>query len=209
MGQYYKPVIIDENNKVTHWWYSHDCKSDFKDCYGNIYTSGTGLKLMEHSWRKNPFVGNVAEFLLNNPHRVVWAGDYADTEKDVKQNLYELAEPKTEVSIPHYPLVIRGHKQINGDGEYIYVASDADMKIRYAVNFDKKEFVAFDKLPNKDGWQMHALPLLTVEGNGRGGGDYHSEDKLVGSWARDKIATCRFKKDIPKGFTEIFPQFKE
>jgi hypothetical protein len=207
-------VIIDEDNKITHWWYSHDCKTDFKGHGGNIFTSGSGLKLMEHSWRRNNFVGQVTAFLLNNPQRLVWAGDYADHEEGTETNLYALAEdPKTEVLIPHYPLVIKGKKQCVGGGDfgdYIYVAPHADMKIRYAVNFDKKEFVAFDKLPkDKDGWKVHALPLLTAEGNGGGGGDYHNEDKLVGSWARDKIATCRFKKDIPKDFKEILPQFQD
>jgi hypothetical protein len=37
--------------------------------------------------------------------------------------------------------------------------------------------------------QIHPLPLLTCEGNGRGGGDYYGEDtnNLVGSWARNII----------------------
>ena len=44
---------------------------------------------------------------------------------------------------------------------------------------DKKEFVNKDTMPNNDDWLVHPLPLLTCEGNGRGGGDYW---KLV--WGR-------------------------
>jgi hypothetical protein len=37
---------------------------------------------------------------------------------------------------------------------------------------------------------LHPLPLLTAEGNGRGGGDFRGDDpqNLVGSWARDLIS---------------------
>jgi len=35
---------------------------------------------------------------------------------------------------------------------------------------------------------FHPLPLLTVEGNGRGGGDLYDAPPFVGSWARDVIS---------------------
>ena len=41
MGQYYKPINLDDKQ----WLYSHDF--------------GDGLKLMEHSWIGNDFVGAV------------------------------------------------------------------------------------------------------------------------------------------------------
>jgi len=50
MGQYYKPINIDNNQ----WLLSYD------------YTAGEwsiGLKLMEHSWMKNPFVKTVESLL--------------------------------------------------------------------------------------------------------------------------------------------------
>ena len=57
---------------------------------------------------------------------------------------------------------------------------------------------------------MHPLPLLTCEGNGNGGGDYHSEygKEYVGTWARDLIGCVSTKKDL-EGYTEIIPNFKE
>jgi hypothetical protein len=42
--------------------------------------------------------------------------------------------------------------------------------------------------------------LLTVEGNGRGGGDYHTDSTLVGSWARDIISV---EMTISDTFQEI------
>src|SRR5208283_4997626 len=75
MGQYYKPINIDKKQFV----YSHD--------YGN------GLKLMEHSYIGNEFVAIVENLIKKNVakdgtvltgdwygDRIVWAGDYADSE---------------------------------------------------------------------------------------------------------------------------------
>jgi hypothetical protein len=63
MGQYYKSVFISENNKPISSVSSYDF--------------GTGAKLMEHSWMKNPFVRFVEKQLMITPQRLVWAGDYA------------------------------------------------------------------------------------------------------------------------------------
>jgi hypothetical protein len=47
---------------------------------------------------------------------------------------------------------------------------------------------------------MHPLPILTCEGNGRGGGDFHKGDPLVGKWARNRVTVANRK---PKGYTEL------
>jgi hypothetical protein len=85
-------------------------------------------------------------------------------------------------------------------------------KTKYIVNHDKKQFVDKTKVPqDADGWRIHPLPLLTVEGNLRGGGDYFSENgkEFVGSWARDIISIESKKADIPKDYVEIIPNFME
>lgn len=202
MGQYYKPAILSSDNGVRAWWYSHACKQVAEFNHGT-FLMGSGLKLMEHSWRPNPFVGQVVQYLYNNPQRLVWAGDYAQAEKKRKSNVFSRCNESNEVA------PIGEFKKI-GDDEGIVVA-DADLSIHYIVNHSKRQFVDLDKLPkDKDGWQIHALPLLTAEGNGQGGGDYWGKDeKYVGAWARNRISTCSFDLDIPKGFKEIFPKFAE
>ena len=60
---------------------------------------------------------------------------------------------------------------------------------RYIVNHTKKEYVDKDIVPeDKEGWKVHPLPLLTCEGNGRGGGDYRLWNEFIGYWSRDKIS---------------------
>ena len=80
MGQYYKPCSLEKKEYV----YSHDIKETHTGYNGEPYTCGNGLKLMEHSWRKNRFVNAVAGLIAKggawHGDRLVWAGDYADNE---------------------------------------------------------------------------------------------------------------------------------
>ena len=146
--------------------------------YGNM------SKLMEHSYIDNDFV-NIAEYMLSPEgdwykHSFVWAGDYAD-EEESGNNLYTDAK---EIQLKDYPEESSG---------------------RYIVNHTKREFVDKDDLPqDEEGWMVHPLPLLTCEGNGRGGGDYRRNNSHIGDWARDKIS---IEKEEPKDFDEIIPHF--
>jgi hypothetical protein len=167
MGQYYKPVVLDKTKKKPiNWIYSHK--------YDN------GLKLMEHSWLGNNFVGAVENLLIPGGEwymmPIVWAGDYADTEKDKEYNIYSLCGDDNEINPTETKI----------GSEY-----------RYIVNHTKKQFVDKTKVPLSDvydngaekfEYRIHPLPLLTCEGNGRGGGDYGGKEDIVGSWARDIIS---------------------
>lgn len=133
--------------------------------YVHAHMYNNGLKLMEHSYNGNELVLAVEKLIgpqgMFYKSRVVWAGDYADKEsgKESDKNLYEMCE--TRPTFKH-------------DGEYV--------SYPYIVNHTKKEYVV------KKG-MIHPLPLLTAEGNGRGGGDYKGQDEeLVGIWARDVLS---------------------
>lgn len=181
MGQYYKPVILAANKKtVLKWMYSH--------------SFGNGLKLMEHSWIGNGFVSTFQTLIKDNPQRVCWAGDYADNCKDRESNLYHRCKESLEVK-----------------------PTETTEEIRYVINHSKKQFVDTTKCPVSDTWtdpatgkvytyKVHPLPLLTCEGNGRGGGDFHGSNKYVGTWARDLISVSDTK---PSDYEEIVPKFKE
>ena len=179
MGQYFKGIILGENKKtVKAFVYSHDY--------------GSGLKLMEHSWQGNKFVGSFESLILNNPQRVVWAGDYADNCKGRKTNLYSRAyhtdrEYNDRKATPN---------QVNP------TTALTTQQSRYVINHTKKTFVdKYNGLKTKwCGWKIHPLPLLTCEGNGRGGGDFRGESSLIGLWARDLISVSTKK---PKGYTEL------
>lgn len=193
MGQYYKPVILHKdkfrgkNLQVHEWFYSHGCKSLWKRDDGKEFNMGSGLKLMEHSWSKNSFVSLVERTLVGYPKRLVWAGDYADSEVGTDDNIYDMCREKFE------------HLQHPDTQE-------AKMLERhpYLVNHSKMEYVDKRETPDRDGWAIHPLPLLTCEGNNRGGGDYRGgggNQALVGAWARDLISVERLKPG--KSFKKI------
>lgn len=171
MGQYYKPVILKDNKKTVEAF-----------MYSHDY--GNGLKLMEHSYIDNTFVEAFETLIEGNPQRVVWAGDYADEDKGMATNVYSRCKDS---------LLASPSGKVKASSKFI-------------INHSKKQFVDKDRVPEMsadwaDGMKIHPLPLLTCEGNGRGGGDFRGEEKnLVGAWARDVIS---IDKVVPDGFNEI------
>ncbi len=171
MGQYYKPLSMDKMEFV----YSHS--------YGN------GLKLMEHSYVGNNFVGVVERLIAKGGKwfgdRIVWAGDYADPETD-KDDGAEHEDGNTLYSLVSENEIKPPNVDTKGKPQF-----------RYIVNMDTKEFVDIEKIPgDDDNWAIHPLPLLTCEGNGRGGGDFRGESELVGKWARQRITVQNEKPDV-------------
>jgi len=175
MGQGYKAIILasqkDNGKEIIRTWVD-------TENYNN------GYKLMEHSYVGNNFVDAV-EYLLSPmgmfyKSRVVWAGDYADKEEGLTENLYELAE-EGKVA----PQGVRRDMR-----DYLYI-----------VNHTKMQYTA--KIFGR--YIAHPLPLLTAEGNGRGGGDYNgTHDELVGTWARDVISV---EIHVPEGYEELVCNF--
>lgn len=202
MGQYFNPCMLTKNergnDRPTEWIYSHEIKSRYKRHDGKIIMLGQGLKLMEHSWMKNPLC-QLVEFLLlpGNPWHmkpIVWAGDYAEPEPETvynwmdedgdirthEDNLYDFCEDENKYKVGKQPKLLK--------------------KYRYILNHTTKQFVDKTKVPDKDGWAIHPLPLLTCEGNGNGGGDYRGDESIIGSWARHTISV---DESIPEGYTEL------
>jgi len=91
---------------------------------------------------------------------------------------------------------------------------------QFIINYTKNQYVNIKHVKcenpevwGSEEWFIHPLPLLTCEGCGRGGGDYHqSEDhpsyQYIGAWARDIIGVSNQKADV-EGFEEIIPDFHE
>lgn len=222
MGQYYHPIILGKNRKsIKAWFYSHK--------YGN------GLKLMEHSYVDNNFVNAVVNYLVdNNGGRLVWAGDYADPEKvrlSMAETLpiwqKEVAEGRTNLSHTKFratsPLCLKEteetlYSRCTKKTEVEDYNTGYPQNAEFFVNHDKKEIIElYEVTTNCDGYQVHPLPLLTCEGNGRGGGDYYgSNQRYVGTWARDFIQPYgwRDRNTITdlinnKGYKKIHPCFFE
>ena len=165
MGQGYNAVILSDDGKVIRTWLD-------PHAYDN------GYKLVEHSYVDNEFMEAVESLICPTgmfyKSRVVWAGDYGDSEPGAGgKNLYELIEGRPE-SRPH----VQGN-----NSEYLFV-----------VNHSKQQYMFNNQ-------HLHCLPIMTTESNGRGGGDYDGPGMdLVGTWARDIISV---EKEEPAGFIHI------
>ena len=157
MGQYYMPVI-KRGNKLRRV-YSHDFSN--------------GFKLTEHSYVGNNFVNVVANDLVDNPAQLYWLGDYAEESDFERPNLfkriYEYAwarkrDDRTTLENPN--------ESFDWSKDWYY------------INDTKKQFML---MPKEGDWIYTPISLLTAIGNGRGGGDYHRDNSLVGYWAGDKV----------------------
>lgn len=175
MGQYYYPINLDKKQFVL----SHDYDQ--------------GLKLMEHSYIGNVLM-NVVENLLAPGGdwykcHLLWAGDYADGEKNGE--VVEKNKDGEEEETPNL------HSIIGDKKENKIRPDDTDKQFRYIINHTKRLFIDKDKIKNiseEDNYKIHPLSLLTCEGNGRGGGDFRGSDKRVGTWSRDCIS---MEEEIP------------
>jgi len=179
MGQYYIAVILGENQENK-----KEIIRFFMESFIN-----SGSKLTEHSYLDNPFVNTFEYFLTPESmfykSRVVWAGDYANKEIESDKNLYHITQDFPNKSF---------HTEMTQ-------VAKSTKDYHFIVNHTKKQYV--DKNKNI----YHPLPLLTTEGNGRGGGDYYGTDAdKIGYWARDIISS---EKEKPDGYDELILNFKE
>ena len=145
MGQYYVAVFLDPKNNVTGFMSS--------------WTYGSGSKLGQHAYPKDPFVNAVA-FELSpagrfHKSRVAWAGDGA-----VGENLHAKCQHMEEVP----------------------VSSVVDKpSLHFLVNHSKKLVV--ELTPGRH----HPLPLLSAEGDLGESGDVYKVP-FIGTWARDVLS---------------------
>lgn len=176
MGQYYLAIIL--GNKPDN--------DDTETIRYVLSPFGFGSKLMEHSYLDNGFVFKFEQLIgkagIFYKSRVVWAGDYADAERNDENNLY--ANGCAQVGNVSYP--------------------ERETYYRFIVNHTKKQYVDKETLVN----EIHPLPLLICEGNQRGGGDYYGNDAdLCGTWARDVISV---ETDQPSSkYIELVCNFQE
>ena len=176
MGQYFKGIILDDENNI---------KVAMKPHYFN-----ESAKLNEFSYFDNNFLGYFMSNIYQKPKRVVFAGDYANEEENGK-TLYKMAIgiedkfTKNKYCIMNFPCVY---------------SSDSG----YLVNHSKKLFIDLNCYQCHN--SFHPLPILTSEGNGEGLGDYYGEnEELAGTWARDLISLEESKPTDFEETLPIFP----
>ena len=165
MGQYYMPVI--KRDKKLRRVYSHDFDN--------------GLKLTEHSYINNKFVNVVANDIVEDPAQLYWCGDYAEVGDFISQFMFDM--------IYGYAWCRNRHNKTTLENPNESFDWNQDW---YYINMTKKQYI---KMPKPGMWIYNPIPLLTAIGNGRGGGDYHGNNEMIGSWAGNKVYLSRTKPE--------------
>lgn len=201
MGQYYTPYVKQGKKEIK---FSNVVDGDYN-----------GLKLMEHSWWLNCYVGQVVNQIFYKKGNVAWVGDYYDEDdyaqvncnKEEVKRIGELVHKKTS------PL-----KETASHTRKARTLSDCLL-----VNHTKKLFINGNKYfkENKtvETWNgkdydccVHPLPLLTCSASHSGGSYYGINKDLCGTWFNDVLEVVfnwEEGKLIGKGYTEFEPKFRE
>lgn len=172
MGQYYRFGIFKSNINGK-----NDIRTvDDVAITASPYTYNNGAKIMEHAYVDNSYVKRAEEYLAGEyyKYRFAWVGDYSDeicvddnSTLSVYKILSEYNEKYGDIKDEHADMINK-------------------MKRKYILNFSKKEAVEIKK--NIEDMNIHPLPLLCADGNGKGGGDYYGTcQEYVGRWAYDII----------------------
>lgn len=184
MGQYYIAVFMRRTRESPDAPWTYTIVGSL-----NPWAFGCLGKLMEHSYVCNPFVTSASSLLCKEggfPASEVclaWAGDYADGEPDTDKNLYSASKDCADLAV---------------------VGGIRMSKYPYLLNHDKRSFVC---IPYESEHRvLHPLPILTAEGNGRGGGDLpqtHPWAPFVGTWARDVLSLSDSRPPDGADWTEL------
>ena len=200
MGQYYLPYV-KTGNKIK--VFDNKVDGDYN-----------GLKLMEHSYWLNRFVGNVVNELYYNKSRVCWVGDYYD------ECLGE--QPNCDDD----ELILRIGKRVWSDKAKIeesHANNSVSLDHLILVNHTKKIFIVGDNYYHRNKWMetwdnkpfawcVHPLPLLTCTSSHAGGSYYGINKDLCGTWFYDLLEVVD-ENDLDdleeKGYIEFKVEFTE
>ncbi len=236
MGQYYHPIILSKSGTIKGFWNAHKTGNGLKlmehsyinnslcNCVENYLIKNNGARVVWAGDYADPekvrlskaeanevWKNKVASGELTCSFEAFWASKSPDLykpESDDDENLYSLCDEKT-IELPNgkEKVVRRAKKEL----EYDTANNDG----RFLVNDDRKEFIDLWNVVCAGGMRVNPLPLLTCEGNQRGGGDYYGLDEnLIGTWARNFIRLLSSNWSnrehlVTQGYTELKPTFAE
>lgn len=232
MGQYYVPVVLNEAGQIEcrmcSWDFNNGAKLMEHSWIGNDFVAAFETLLLTEAPRRVVWAGDYADREVDAEGRPAMRTYDLAGERVVREaNLHSLAQDCE----PYRPAVagLGERAQLIGDGVEVVrdpqLVANAFPRVApsveafpYLVNWDKRIYVDKGKVPavryywsGAEELAIHPLPLLTVEGNGQGGGDFQpSTDParsaatgnvaLIGAWARDHIALAA---RVPDGFAEV------
>ncbi len=162
--------------------------------------------MMEHAYVDENYVLATEFYLYKNPTKLVWTGDYANSddkyrgnlncEEKYEKNLYKMCDeyPELKMKMAVSPEL-------------------TSTTFKYLINHTKKEYIDKEKMIEFEksrgtNYIIHPLPLLTCETDGGGGGDYSGDcEEWVGAWARHFISVDNAAPG--EDYKEVIVPFRE
>ncbi|MGR5159738.1 hypothetical protein [Vibrio owensii] len=201
MGQYFKPIVINDDGKCI----------DLAETIGDL-SEFAGRKFTEFCYLKNYDVIGVMCLLLERESAVklIYCGDYAFEDGNKLSSLsYDPYNAAVATTLTEHVATMfddarrdieqrnrrwqesdeAGRERLNQTPSFLF-EKQRDM---YLINVSKKEYVSlaeFERVaPVGDyGLQLHPLPFLVGTDNGLGGGDYRLKNQNeIGLWLLDEI----------------------
>lgn len=199
MGQYFMPYVKKENSVKV---FENKVDGEFQ-----------GLKLMEHSYWRNGYVGNVINEIYYSKARVCWVGDYYDEDNYSQVN----CDSATTKEIGD--LVWTGKVELTPCTK----ANKRSLADCLLVNHTKKLFINCNEYYERNKWFeewqgkkypwcVSPLPLLTCSGNHSGGSYYGINQDKCGTWFNDLLEVVDDydqEELLQNGYQEFVVDFKE
>ena len=199
MGQYYLGYV-NHNGKI-------------KVFDNRVDGEWAGLKLMEHSYWRNSYVGQMVNDIYYNKGQVCWVGDYyneddysqVNCDKELVKSIGDLVwNKKTK-------LIKSTRKNARSLVDNLLVNHTKKVFINGNRYFENNKW--FEEWEGKQyAWCIHPLPLLTCSASHSGGSYYGINQNLCGTWFNDVIEVVEDYDEedlIKKGYTEFKPKFSE
>ena len=203
MGQYYLPYLV-QGNEITVF----DNKVD---------DDWVGLKLMEHSYWGNTYVGQVINALYYKKGNVCWVGDYynEDDYSQVncdKETVKMIGELVWKDNSPIEPT--KGTKHTSRRLNHCLLVNHTKKLYIDCDNYFKQNKWVETYEGKKYNWCIHPLPLLTCTASHSGGSYYGINKDLCGTWFNDLLEVIDNEpweiEDLKKqGYKKFTPRFSE
>lgn len=204
MGQYYFPYV---QRGKTIKIFDNKVDGDYN-----------GLKLMEHSWWRNQYVGNVINEIFYNKAHVCWVGDYYSEDDYYQVNCQDKNVVKEIGSITWGNDGKSEPKKVKCTKSKSKSLTDCLL-----VNHTKHEFINCNEYyeHNKylEKWNdeecfscVNPLPLLTCSASHSGGSYYGINKEQCGIWFNDVLEVVEDWDEeslLKKGYKKVMFEFKE
>lgn len=154
------------------------------------------LKLMEHSYFYNDYVGSVLNEYVDNAQPLIWLCDYYSPDDDISGDYNPNIKTWEELERKIIANIANTNHKLYEIFENYYILNHTQK-----LFIDQRRLLDLYEAKGQKEYLIHPIPILTNSNTrSMGGGDYHPSDSRRGLWRGN---TVELKKAVPSGYTDI------